>query len=363
MDSHTATGPQHKPRTSSWHLHWQAAIGQTFVPTPALADRIRDRLVHAHQRKGRVLIDYTVLPKEIHLIARLSAGDSPGDVAGGIGNVVARWVREAGQVRSPVMGGPFRSFILESDDAIRHEARMLAWRPAFLRLCRSPAFYPHGALRTALGMRPAHGFDARPLLHLFGDSTVTARAALRRWIADPPSDIDWHAWELSRGLTLAPSHGGPMPGGFREVKNGEAAALVALAGHGGVEAALGLLADWVSWRIGRTGALDLHQDRNTLAARGRAIVARLAVEHAVCSAAFVARYFGKAKATLCEQMGASRLREADTRLVTTPMIRILEEIAALKQVQGGAPLVVAGANGHADAAHPWSGTSRRNRSR
>ena len=330
MDSHDATDPPTAAQPTAWHLHWQTAVGQTFLPNPTLAERIRERLVAAHVRKGRVLVDYTILPTEIHLIARLAAGDTPGDVAGAIGNVVARWVREAGRVRSPGMGGPFRAFHLASDDAIRREVRMLAWRPPFLRLCGGPTFYRHGALRIALGMRPSRGFDARPMLRLFGDSTPQARPALRRWISDRPSDLDWHVWELARGLSLAPSHGEPQPRGFRQVKTGEAAALVALAGHGGVEAALGLLADWVSWRIGTGGAIDLHRGRDAPAARGRAIVARLAVEHAVCSAAFVARHFGKAKATLSEQVSASRRREADMRLVTTPMARILEEIGTLK---------------------------------
>ena len=319
---------------TTWHLHWQAAIGQTFLPTTLLAERIRERLVAAHRHRGRVLVDYTMLPTEIHLIACLAAGDTPGDVAGAIGNVVARWVREAACVRSPVMGGPFRSFLLASDDAVRREIRMLAWRPPFLCLCRGPTFHRHGALRIALGMRPARGFDARPMLRLFGDGTLQARPALRRWIAHRPSDLDWHAWELARGIALAPSHGGPQPGGFREVKTGESAALVAMAGCGGLEAALGLLADWVAWRIGTGGAIDLRCGRDARAARGRAIVARLAVEHALCSAAFVARHFGKAKATLSEQVGASRMREADTRLVTTPMTHVLEEIAMLKGGQG-----------------------------
>ena len=330
MEPSDATEHATVPDHSTWHLHWQAAVGQTFLPNPVLAERIRDRLIAAHVRRQRVLIDYAILPTEIHLIACITEKDTPGEIAGAIGNVVARWVREAAQVRSPVMGGPFQSRPVRSDDELRSEIRMLAWRPVVLGLCRGPTFYPHGALRIALGMRPAMGFDARPMLRLFGDSVITSRPVLRRWVSHRPADFDWRSWELARGLVLAPSHGGPQPSGFREVKTGEAAALVALAGNGGVEAALGLIVDWVSWRIGSAGPTDLRKGQDPQAVRGRAIVTRLAVKHALCSAAFVARYFGKAKATVSEQVSASRLRDADTPLVATPMARIIEEIAASK---------------------------------
>lgn len=318
------------PEVASWHLHWQAAVGQTFLPSPMLADRIRDRLIAAHGRRQRVLVGYTLLPTEIHLIARIAAGDTPGELAGCIGNVVSRWVREAARVRSPVMGGPFHAHALISDEEVRQEIRMQAWRPVFLGLCRGPTFYRAGALRAALGKRASDGFDTRPMLRLFGDKPILARTALSRWISRRPTDLDWRAWELARGLALAPSHGGPQPQGFSAVKTAEAAALVAMAGPGGVDGALRLLGDWVRWRLGAATSGDLHRRRDAHAARGRAIVAQIAVAHALCSAAFVARHFGKAKATLSEQMGASRLREADTRLVATPMSRIVEELALMK---------------------------------
>ena len=65
-------------------------------------------------------------------------------------------------------------------------------------------------------------------------------------------------------------------------------------------------------------------------ARGRALVACLAVAHHLCSAASVARYFRKAKATLSEQMAACRARSADRQILETPVRRILEESVALK---------------------------------
>lgn len=312
---------------ATWHLHWQAAVGQTFLPMPSLAERIRERLIAAHRRRRRILVDFCILPTEIHVISHIAEDDTPGKVAGAIGNVVARWVREARQVRTPVMCGPFRARLICSDEALRIENRMLAWRPVVLGLCRGPTFYPHGALRTALGMRPSSGFDVRPMLRWYGNEPVQARRTLRQWLSRRPSTLDWRAWELARGLVLAPSTGGPRPTGFREVKTAEAAALIALAGDGGIAAALDILADWVSRRIDRSGAADLYRGRDARAARGRALVARLATRHALCSSAFVARHFGKAKSTLSEQISASRRRDADTGLAATPMAEILVGLA------------------------------------
>jgi hypothetical protein len=65
-------------------------------------------------------------------------------------------------------------------------------------------------------------------------------------------------------------------------------------------------------------------------ARGRALVACLAVDHRLCSAASVARYFRKAKATLSEQMAACRARSTDRQILETPVRRILEESATLQ---------------------------------
>ncbi len=318
---HCPTGPQ-----LNWHLQWQAAEGQTFVPIAGLAERIRDRLVSAHERRGRVLIDFTILPTEIHLISGIFNGDSPGAIAGAIGNFVSRWVREARRSRSPVMGGPFQSCRLRSDDEVRQEIRMLAWRPVVLGLCRGPTFHPHGALRVALGRRHRQGFDTRPMLRFFGPETTAARLALTAFVLDRPSSLEWQAWELARGLARAPSHGGPQPSGFREVKTHEAAALLAMAGEGGVEGALGLLGQWVSLKLGAPGGFDLVKDRSGPAAQARAVIARIASRHLLCSSAFVAGCFKRGKSTLCEQVAASRMREVDNKLVATPMKTILTEM-------------------------------------
>ena len=62
-----------------------------------------------------------------------------------------------------------------------------------------------------------------------------------------------------------------------------------------------------------------------------ALVACLAVRHRLCSAASGARYFGRAKATLSEQMAACRKRRADQQLIATPVEVILAEVAAMRR--------------------------------
>ena len=332
-----------------WHLCWQAAIGRAFFSDPALSERIRSRLIDAHKRRGRELFDYSLLPTEIHVVALIPAGSSPGDVARAIGNVVARWVREAQLVRSPVFAGPFRAHRLRSDLDVRHEVRMLAWRPVAQGLCSKPTHCSHGALRIALGMTPAHGFDARPLLRMFGKAVPEARAALRACIAQRPSGRDWSEWELSRGLAMAPGRPGPQPILAREVRSHEAAALVA-AGTGTIEGALQLLTEWVRAKLDGRGLLDLYQGTQASAARGRALVARIAVEHKLCSAVSVARYFERAKATLCEQVKASRARQADSPIVATSVHRIIEELAALQRARDPD----AKARSHGFAKHSWT---------
>lgn len=321
----------------TWHLCWQAAVGREFFPSPTLRVRIRDRLIGAHRRQGRVLVDYCLLPTEIHLIAQLEEGDKPGDVARAIGNVVARWVREAQPVRSPVLAGPFRAYRIESELQLRRDIRMLAWRPVALGLCRGPMYHRDGALRIALGRRSANGFDVRPLLRLFGSAVPDARAALRTWISKRPSDTERQEWELARGLALAASRVGAQPLTAQAVRNAEAAALVAAAGTDDVDGALRLLTVWVTAKLGGPGIVDLHGGVDATSTRGRALVARLATEHALCSCASVARYFGRAKATLGEQVVVSRTRNRDREIVLTPTSRILAEVKALGAIDRMTP--------------------------
>jgi hypothetical protein len=327
-----------------WHLCWQAAIGREFFAEPSLYGRVRDRLIDAHRREGRVLIDYVLLPTEIHVVAEIPPGDSVGRVARAVGNVVARWVRATQPVRGPVLAGPYRAHRIGSATEQREEARMLAWRAVFLGLCVTPAHHPHGAHRIALGLTPGEGFDARPLLRVFGVSVPEARAALRAWVAQRPSDQERQVWELSRGLVLAVgSAGARRPTSAQEARRMAAAMLVAAGGAGrdgesagGIEGALALLDLWVAAKLNLRGARALHAASDAVGARGRGLVGCLAAEHGLCSAATVARHFQRAKATLSEQMAARRASAADRQIIATPVDRIVEEALALRRVQADA---------------------------
>jgi len=321
-------GPGHSPTT--WHLCWQAAVGRVLFVEPSLYRRVRERLLGAHRRGGRVLVDYALTPSEVHVVSRLPPGDSPGRLARAIGNVVARWVRQAQPVRSPVFAGPFRAHPIASADELREEMRMLAWRPVFLALCRTPSHYPHSALRIVLGLTPAQGFNSHPLLDLFGEPVPRARAAMRAWLAKRPSAREALQWELARGLALATDGGGSQVISAREVRGAAAAALLAAGGRDGVEGALRLLEAWVVAKLGVRG-LDLQRAADAMGARGRALVACLALEHGLCSAATVARHFRRAKSTLSEQMAACRARPVDGEILRTPAQRIIEEAMALSR--------------------------------
>lgn len=294
----------------------------------SLVDRIRGRLIDAHRRSGRVLVDYLLTPTEIHVLSRLSHDESPADVARAVANIVARWIREVQAVRGPVFAGRFRAHRVGSDAALRTEVRMLGWRPVTLGVCVAPSHYPHSALRATLGLRRAMVFEMRPLLELFGDSVPAARMALRTCLAQRPAAMEMRQWELAHGLALAVGTIGPLPGMAREVR-GAAAMLVAAGGPDGIDGALRLLEHWVLACLGMRGAIRLADLPASAGARGRALVACLAVDMALCSAASVARYFKRAKATLSEQMTACRKRSLDQPILHTPAMRVVEEALAL----------------------------------
>jgi hypothetical protein len=315
-----------------WHLCWQAAVGRVLFVDPSLYRRVRERLIGAHRREGRALVDYVLTPTEIHVVSRLPAGDSAGRVARAVGNVVARWVRQVQPVRSPVFAGPYRAHPIASADELRNEMRMLAWRPVFLALCTTPSHYPHSALRAMLGLTRAQGFDARTLLRLFGESVPQARAAMRAWVAKRPSEREALQWELARGLALTNGGAGSQPSSAREVRGAAAAALLAAGGADGIEGALRLLEAWVVAKLGVRRGVDLQHLADAMGARGRALVACLAVEHGLCSAAWVARHFRRAKSTLSEQMAACRARPADRQILSTPAQRIVAEAMELPPI-------------------------------
>lgn len=316
---------------TTWHLCWQAAVGRVLFSDPSHYQPVRERLIGAHRREGRVLVDYLMTPTEIHVVSQVPAGDSAGRVARAIGNVVARWVRQRQPVRSPVFAGPFRAHRIASADELRDEMRMLAWRPVLLSLCVTPSHYSQSALRIVLGMNIAQGFNANPLLYLFGQPVSHARAAIRAWLAKRPSDLEAREWELARGLAMATGDVGSSAS-TREVRGAAAAALVAAGGPHGIAGALRLLEVWIVAKLGARGELDLQHAAGATGARGRALVACLAVDHGVCSAASVARHFDRAKSTLSEQMAACRARPADEQILRTPARRILEEALALPPI-------------------------------
>jgi hypothetical protein len=294
-----------------------------------MAARIRGRLIGAHQRVGRRLVDFVLMPTEIHAVARIPAGDSVEGIARGFGNVISRWVRDAQPVQSHVLAGPYRAQCLVTSAELLEEIRMLAWRPVFQGLCATPSHYPLGGLRTALGLSVGNGFNSGPMLDLFGDPVPVARVALRRWIARRPSELDRRVWELSRGVAASPGASN-LHAGAPAVEDAGVASLIAAGGTTGVDGALALIAAWVSVKIRPAKALSLQEASDSTAARGRALVACLAVKHRVCSAACVARYFGRAKATLSEQMAACRARPADQNILDTPLQRIVDEGLALR---------------------------------
>ncbi|MBV8501559.1 MAG: hypothetical protein JO006_07570 [Paucibacter sp.] len=333
MSKQLAVDRELSVEANAWSLSWQAAVGREFFGSASLAERIRCRLIGAHQRSGRVLLDFVLLPREIHAIARVREDDSVAGVARSFGNIVSRWVREEQPVRSPVLAGPYFSQVLETEEAVRREVRMLAWRPVHLQACATATHYNHGALRAALGLTPARGFNARPLLDHFGDSVPDARKALRKWLAARPSDQEWREWELSHGLELATGSVGPRPAMAKAVGNA-AAVLIAAGGGYGVDGALALLEGWVTAKIQPAAPLDLQADLGAAAARGRALVASLAVTHRLCSAASVARHFGRTKSTISEQMALCRARRGDRLIVATPLHRILDELVSLKRMSG-----------------------------
>ncbi|MEO6279846.1 hypothetical protein [Roseateles sp.] len=332
-----STGPGKRSteeQGKTWSLCWQAVGDRNFLSSPVLAALIRSRLIGAHQRSGRVLIDFVVLPTEIHVIAKIGSDDTVSGIARAFGNVVSRWVRQAQLARGPVFVAAFSAQPINAVEDRKREMRMLAWRPVIKGVCATPTHHSTGALRVALGLTTAKGFDARPMLKHFGDAVPAARNALRQWISIRPSAEDWRAWELTRGLELARGNLGPHKF-MAKVADGGAAKLIAAAGGYGMEAALELLGAWVGARVQPATTLDLHKRSDAVAARARALVACVAVEHRLCSAASVARYFGRAKATLSEQMTVCRSRPVDRLIVGTPLRRILEEAAALRSVQDG----------------------------
>jgi len=320
---------------TTWSLSWQAIPGRNFLANKELIARIRECLIRAHRSPGRRLLYFVLLPSEIHAVARIDGDESVGSISRSFSHVLSRWVREAQTLRGPVFAGPCHVEPIESGAALRREIGLLAWRPVRLAQCKNATHYPHAALRVALGVKAGDGFDAGPLRAAFGESKVEARAAIRRCIRRPPTDDDWQVWELMRGLVLpVPNAGSIRIKGVSKPVDVSTARLIAAGGGSRIEDALRLLEDWVSAKIQAGINIDLHKGSSNPVVRGRALVACLAVSQRLCSAASVARYFDRAKGTLSEQMKACRSRPADRLILATPLPRILEEYAALRNSEG-----------------------------
>jgi len=328
------TGPACVGETT-WSLSWQAIPGRDFLANKDLIARIRELLIRAHRSPGRRLLYFVLLPSEIHAIAQIDGDESVGNIIRSFSHVLSRWVREAQTLRGPVFAGPCHVAPIESEAALRREVGLLAWRPFRLAQCKNVAHYPHAALRVALGVKAGDGFDAGPLRAVFGASKLEARAAIRGCIRRPPTAEEWQVWELMRGLVLPVKNSGSIPiKGVSKPVDVFTARLIAAGGTARIEDALRLLEEWVSAKIQTGNCINLHRGSSSLAVRGRALVACLAVSHRLCSAASVARHFDRAKGTLSEQMKACRSRPSDRLILATPLPRILEESAALRNADG-----------------------------
>ncbi|WP_418319625.1 hypothetical protein [Piscinibacter sakaiensis] len=98
----------------TWHLCWQAAYGHSFLAQPALSAWIRERLLDAHRRRDGVLIDFVLLPCEIHTLSRLTAATGHEGPPNEIGSIVSRRVRRDGPILGPTLRGGYLSHWIES---------------------------------------------------------------------------------------------------------------------------------------------------------------------------------------------------------------------------------------------------------
>ncbi len=320
---------------TTWSLTWQANVGRDFLASRELTQRIRARLIRAHQSPRELLLYFVLLPTEIHAISRIEDGEPVESVTRAFTHVVSRWVREAQAMRGPVFAGPCHIEPIKSEAALRSEIRKLAWRPVRRTSCKIATHYPHSALRVALGAKAGDGFDAGPLRAVFGQSKADARAAIRRCIRTAPTDEEWRIWELMRGLELPVEQVGARPiKVMTKPVDILAASMIVAGGSFRIDDALRMLEEWVTAKIYPVHNANPRKQYGTLSARGRALVACLAVDHGLCSAASVARHFGRAKSTLSEQMKACRSLSADRLILATPLSRILDEAAALRAPGG-----------------------------
>ena len=315
-------------RARVWHVSWQLTLGRDLLRWPSLADRIVGRLISANDGEGRALLFYLVLPREIHVISRMRPGDPPSSLAAGVANVIGKWVRQADGLLGPVFVAPFRAEAIGGIESLCSDIRMLAWRPVSTGLRDAPTNYAYGALRPLVGLSLPGRFRTGPLFDLLGSKVPQDRALIRRLMAEPPTELEVLQWAFAKGLVPARGTIGPDGMMTRHV-SGAAAALVAASRDKSIDGALRILVRWVEVKLGLQGGRGLSSNGGPDGARGRALVAGLALKSGLCSASSVARYFGRAKATLSEQMTASSSRAADQAILATPMEQIVKEAIAI----------------------------------
>jgi len=318
-----------------WHIVWQLVQGNDLT-SERLAGRIRERLLSVHRRPGRELLHYLLTPTEMHLLSRLSADETPKNVAPAIGNMVSRWVREAQPLSGVVLAGRFRAYEIASDEVARDDLRMLAWRPVALGLCKLPTHHVTSSLRETLGLRRVDNFDIFAPLRLFGPDYPANRSAMATFIARRPGAVDMRRWELTRGMVRAPGNAGTGSSVMRSVK-GLAADLVAAGEPQGIDGALLLLERWVLTKIGLHEGDDVAVPHSLAGARLHAVVGALAKELDLCSAAAVARHFGRSKATLSERMASTRSDPKDQAILGLPLMRIVDEAIELHRAATAPP--------------------------
>jgi len=312
----------------AWHIYWQAAKGRDLLVNTSVVDLIRSRLMAAHSPRGRELLHYLLMPSEIHVISTLAAGESPELIAREVASLFSRWVRQVDKTRGPVFAARYRAHAIETVDQLKFEVRMLAWRPVVMGLCLRPTNYLNSSLRATLGLSARRGFEPRELHRFFDSATFQAREAIRKVVRGRPPRSELKEWELNHGLVLVVGDVGLTSGVAREM-TGAAAALVAAGGSRGIEGAIHLLECWVTHQLQIPRSQCLSTLSGPTGVRARALVAGLAVQAKLCSAAALARRYRRARATLCEQMAASRSRSEDRLLLDTPMDSILAEATKL----------------------------------
>jgi len=310
-----------------WHIWWQAVVGRDLICDTPLARQIRTRLLGAHLAHGRELLYYLILPREIHLLSLLPKGDSAASLGNGLSNMIAKRVRQADGMLGAVFRDRYQSQCIDDKEGLLATVRMLAWRPVAEGQSTAPSNFPHTALRSILGLNLGEGLHATALLEFLGETVPLGRIALRQALTTQPSDLEVLQWELSKGLVPARGAVGTAGSVARRV-SGSAAALVAASASKNIDGALHLLELWVATRFGLP-APSLADQGGLLASRARALVASLAVQFGLCPASYTAGYFGRAKATLSEQMKSLRSRPADKAILAIPADKIVREAVEL----------------------------------